>query len=208
MKNGFIYPIANQIVRGLRIINVVEYVKNLVAWGYGKFHRRDLNEDEIIAAKNIGIDLFQLAKWVLIVLLIIYAVSGTLAALVIYYLIASNLFTYFYYHVWGSQFKIRRDIGSQRRRFLNFILSIAFYIFCYAYLYQFQFADHIVWPESIVDTTNALYLSVANAFTLTYGGFAPQSQVVRMLFVTELINTFFFFTIMVSDALPSLADQD
>ena len=91
---------------------------------------------------------------------------------------------------------------------MNLILAIVFYILCYAYLYQAYFADNIQWPDGQIDTTNAIYLSLANAFTLTYGGFAPKAQSVRVLFMSELINTFIFFTIVVSNSIPSLAKKE
>jgi len=74
---------------------------------------------------------------------------------------------------------------------------------CYAYLYQFQYAQQIGWPENVIDIMNALYLSISTAFTLTYGGFTPLTQTARVLFATELINTFFFFTIIIVNSVPS-----
>lgn len=208
MQNGFVYPIAKRLVVVLKALNAVEYVKDFSAWLYCKAKGHDLSDNELIAAKNLGIDLFLVSKWALVIWFIAFGVTGGVAEVVVFYLIATNLFSYFYYHVWGSAYRARADLDSQRRRFVNFILSIGFYIVCYSYLYQFQFASHIQWPDHVVDWVNALYLSVANAFTLTYGGFQPLSQTARVLFMTELVNTFFFFTIIVANALPALQNRE
>lgn len=208
MKNGFIYPITNMLVMLLRQLNFVEYVKKVFSWVVSKYRRRALSEDETISVKNFAIDCFMIAKWLFVILAIIFGFSAKWIELVIWYLIASNLFTYFYYHVWGSGFALRDDVDSQRRRYVNFLLSLGFYIVCYTYLYQFRYALEIGWPGDVVDTVNAVYLSVANAFTLTYGGFLPLSQTARVLFATELINTFFFFTIIIVNSVPSVRNSE
>jgi len=38
---------------------------------------------------------------------------------------------------------------------------------------------------------------------LTYGGFSPLTQEARVIFMTELMNTFLFFTIIVSNSVPN-----
>ena len=203
INNGFIYPLTRFFVGLLKSINLVEYVKNISARLYSVVQKRKLTQEEIIGAKNFAIDCFMVAKWAFVMIAIAYGFNYLWIEFIVWYLIISNLFTYFYYHVWGSVFVSRDDIDSQRRRYVNFILSLCFYMICYAYLYQYRYPTEIQWPDNIVDTTNALYLSIANAFTLTYGGFNPLSQTARVLFASELINTFFFFTIIVSNSVPS-----
>lgn len=208
MQNGFIYPLTCWLVSALKAVNAVEYLKQVFAWTYRRYKRRGLTEEEIIAAKNVAIDSFMALKWLIVAGAICFGCQSFMMLFVVWYLIASNLFTYFYYHVWGSGFALRVDLDSQRRRYVNFVLSLAFYIVCYAYLFQFQYSVEIQWPDRLVDTTNAIYLSIANAFTLTYGGFAPKSQTARILFASELINTFFFFTIIISNSIPSHHGKD
>lgn len=208
MKNGFIYPVINKFISLLWYLNFVEYVKMSFAWSYAKILRRTLTDDEIISIKNIAIDTFMILKWTAIILIIASGCTSDWVKLIVWYLIVSNLFTYFYYHVWGSGFALRGDIHSQRRRFVNFLLSMGFYLACYAYLYQFHYAADIGWPDNLIDTTNAIYLSIANAFTLTYGGFSPLNQTARIIFASELINTFFFFVIIIVNSVPSNRDQE
>lgn len=203
MKNGFIYPLTDKLISLLCSLNLVEHVKTLAFWLVSKISKRPLSEDEEISARGIAIDCFIIAKWLFVGWAIASGATQQWVAVVVWYLIASNLFTYFYYHVWKSGFAQRNDIGSQRRRYVSFLLSIGFYLACYAYLYQYQYTQHISWPGGVVDTTNAFYLSIANAFTLTYGGFSPLSQTARVVFASELINTFFFFTIIVVNSVPT-----
>lgn len=208
MRNEFIVTSFNLIVQALCSINVVEYVKSFTAWVYALVLNRELCSEEIRAAKGIGIDIFQVIKFSVIIAFIACGVQASLAKYITYYLIASNAFTYFYYHAWGSPYKRYNDLNSQRRRFVNFLLAILFYILCYAHLYQHHFANFIIWPNNQADAFNAVYLSVANAFTLTYGGFAPNTQGVRILFMTELINTFIFFSIILSNSIPSINNEN
>lgn len=203
MKKGFIYPITLFLVWVLYRLNLVEHVKELCAWMFSRIKRRSLSDDERKAAKNFAIDLFLIVKWLVVVLAFSCEWTGLWAELLVWYLIAANLFTYFYHHVWGNGFALSDDLDSQRRRYVNFLLSLAFYVVCYAYLYEFHYASEIGWPDNLIDTTNAIYLSIANAFTLTYGGFSPLSQTARVLFASELINTFFFFTIIIVNSIPS-----
>ena len=66
----------------------------------------------------------------------------------------------------------------------------------------------ISWPDSLVDSTNAIFLSVANTFTLTYGGFKPLTQDIRNVFMSELINTFLFFTVIITNSIPNHAGKE
>lgn len=208
MRHGFIYPTTRGLVQLLHALNLVEYVKTLFAWAFSKIKRQKLSIDEVKASKNLAIDCFLVTKWLVVVAAIWCGWTNLWVELFVWYLIATNLFTYFFHHVWGNGFALSDDLDSQRRRYVNFLLSLVFYIVCYAYLYQFQYASEIGWPDNLVDTTNAIYLSIANAFTLTYGGFQPLSQTARVLFASELINTFFFFTIIIVNSIPSGRSQE
>lgn len=204
MRNEFIVTLFDFLVGALYRVNAVEYVKLFSVWVHTKILGRKLSAEDERAASGIGIDVFQIIKFSVIIVFLTCGVQASWAEYITYYLISSNVFTYFYYHIWGSKHAQHDDLDSQRRRFLNFLLAITFYILCYAHLYQHHYTHYIIWPDELVDTTNAIYLSVANAFTLTYGGFAPKEQIARVLFMTELINTFLFFTIIVSNSIPSI----
>lgn len=201
--NGFIFPFFNALINVLYYTNLVELFKF-----FGKICARlsseqPISKERIIQFSNIAIDIFQLFKWGILIFFWMASYDTITAKLIIAYLIYSNLFVYFYYHVWGSKYNQRSDRETLNRKFLNYLLAIAFYLCCYAYLYQFHYSQIIKWPENEIDFLNAIYLSVANAFTLTYPGFEPLTQQARTLFMTELINTFLFFTIIMANSVPN-----
>ena len=199
--NGFIYNYFDKFIQLLLYTNIVMFFKHITV-KIAKSKGLNTKQDFIHYA-NIGIDIYQIFKWGILVLFWSLGTTNNFSKYIIYYLIYSNLFIYFYYHVWGSKYNQRTDRATLNRKLLNYLLAISFYLACYAYLYQFHFFEMIKWPDNLIDTTNAIYLSVANAFTLTYGGFAPLTQEARVIFMTELMNTFLFFTIIVSNSVPN-----
>lgn len=211
MNNGFIYPLFDAMVKFLYYCNLVELFK-FIAKLYTKisYERKDkdIPVQSIISSSNIAIDIYQIFKWGMLFILWACSVNSIAAKLLIYYLLFSNLFTYFYYHVWGSKYSQRIDKDTLNRKFLNSLLAISYYLFCYAYLYQIHYSQMILWPDNVVDFKNSIYLSVSNAFTLTYGGFEPITQTIRMVFMSELINTFLFFTVIITNSIPNHAGKD
>ena len=208
MKNGFIYPAFDSLVRLCYYCNLVEFFKFLAKLCKGLCKKAPLTDSDKIQCCNIAIDIYQLFKWGVLFIFWKLNIDSQAALLFTYYLLFSNLFTYFYYHVWGSKFNQRTNREALNRKFLNALLAISYYLACYAYMYQVHFFCEITWPDNLIDSTNAIYLSVANAFTLTYGGFAPLTQEIRVVFLTQLINTFLFFTIIISNSIPNHAGKD
>ena len=206
--NGFLYPSFDIIIRFLYYTNIVELFKFVAKLIARCIYQDKITNEKLITYANIGIDIYQIFKWSILIIFWMFNYNTEISKIIIFYLIYSNLFVYFYYHVWGSKFKQRQDRATLNRKFLNYLLAIAFYLTCYAYLYQIHFQDMITWPDNIIDSTNAIYLSIANAFTLTYGGFTPLTQDVRVLFMSELINTFLFFTIIVSNSIPNHTKEE
>ncbi|EGQ7995878.1 hypothetical protein D8T26_00390 [Vibrio vulnificus] len=208
MKNGFIYPLFDAVVRFCYYCNLVELFKFLAKLSLGILKKGDVSVADTIKACNVAIDIYQIFKWFILLSLWYLGIDSKAALLVTYYLLASNLFTYFYYHVWGSRYTQRIDRETLNRKFLNAMLAISYYLACYAYLYHVHFSNEIKWPGDLVDSTNAIYLSIANAFTLTYGGFSPETQEIRVVFMSQLINTFLFFTIIISNSIPNHAEKE
>ena len=211
MNNGFIYPLFDSLVRFMCYCNLVEFFKFLAKLSTGVLHKRnggEVSTVELIRSCNIAIDVYQVFKFGVLLLLWFCEINSLLSKLIIYYLLISNLFTYFYYHVWGSKYNQRLDRDTLNRKFMNYLLAISFYLLCYAYLYEIHYSHMISWPESVVDTTNSIFLSVANAFTLTYGGFSPLTQEIRVVFMSELINTFLFFTVIITNSIPNHAGKE
>ena len=198
--------------RLLKYCNLVELFKFVSRSITGALHPDKIGTtdgDRLLTQNaNIAIDVFQVFKWSVLLFVWYFACSGTLSFVLIAYLIASNLYTYFYYQVWGSTYTQLSNKETDNRRFINSLLAIAFYITAYAYLFQHHYAEMIAWPEPGVNAFDALYLSVTNAFTLTYEGFVPLSQRARLAYMTELINTFLFFVIILTNAIPNHIKKD
>jgi len=162
---------------------------------------------------TLAIDIFILSKWVLLIYLWVNNINNEISKYLIFYLIYSNLFTYFYYHSWGSRYDQRNDVEALKRNFINYLLAITYYLACYAYLYQVHYVDMLkintdLFDVNTMDYINAIYLSVSTAFTLTYSGIQPLTQEIRIVFLTQLINTFLFFTIIITNSVPSIYKQE
>jgi len=206
INNGFIYPLVDSIVTLLHYCNLVELFKYIsrIATNF-ECHRcgRNATKEELISAANIAIDIYQLFKFGLLLFFWLCEYSNITSKVIIYYLLANNLFTYFYYHVWGGRYKQRIDRDTLNRKFMNFLLAVSYYLLCYAYMYQFHYSAMLSWPDNVIDFANSLYLSVSTAFTLTYDGFQPLTKEVRLVFMSEIINTFMFLTIIMSNSIPN-----
>ena len=206
IRNGFLYPFFDSLIKALCFCNIVELFKYIARFSVRVEHQRsgnDITKEDIISASNVAIDVYQFLKFGILFVFWICEYSFLTTEVIVYYLLMSNLFTYFYYHVWGSKYGQRNDRDALNRKFMNSILAITFYLLCYAYLYQYYYHEMISWPDGVIDFYNAIYLSISTAFTLTYGGFQPITQEIRMIFMSELINTFLFLTIILTNSIPN-----
>jgi hypothetical protein len=212
--NGFIYPLFNSFINFLYYTNLVVLFK-FISIFYAKISLKkdeEISDDMIKSYSTIAIDIYQIFKWGMLIFFWLSENNSLTSRLIIYYLIYSNLFVYFYYHTWGSKYTQRNDKEALKKNFLNYLMAIVFYLLCYAYLYKFHYNGMILINKelldvSVLDSINAIYLSISTAFTLTFGGFQPLTQEVRIVFLSELINTFLFFTIIVSNSIPSNFSQ-
>ena len=206
MKNGFLIIGFSWIIEKLVWLNADEVLKKVGVYFPPSVAKAD--EATLKIRRNSIIDCFILSKWLFMLLAFLNGWSNDLVFWLTWYLLATNVFGYFYHHAWGSPQKRQYDTLSQRRRFVNFLLAIGFYIMCYAHLYMNFYACEIGWPEEEANKTDAIYLSVANAFTLTYGDFKALTQTARVVFMSELITTFIMLTIVLSNSIPNQAEDD
>ncbi|WP_139735312.1 hypothetical protein [Aeromonas veronii] len=202
INNGFIHPLIDRVIILLKYCNLVELFKyisksQLIYW------KKNPTQEEIISACNIAIDVYQVAKYATLIVLWACGISNYISKFIIYYLLFSNVFTYFYYHTWGSGFARRTDRASENRRFLNLIFAFTFYLLCYAYLYQIHYQNMINWPSNVIDIWNAIYLSVSNAFTLSSEGYTPKDQAIRVVFMFQHLIAFLFLAIIFSSSIPT-----
>lgn len=214
MNDGFIYPAVNKIVTISRFFNFVEsfkfIAKQICLYKYGDH----APPEKIKKYCNFAIDIYQLLKWLIVIYLwtccsekIVIGLGETYLSIntsyFAWYLISSNAFTYFYYHVWGSPYVQLLTRTTMNRRFMNTILAIGYYIFAYAYLYEIHYASHFSWPDNKISYMNAFYLSVSNALTFSHDGFESHDNMGRFILISQAINTFIFLTIIISNSVPN-----
>ena len=185
----------------LWMLSFVEHFKALVMWLAKSCTSSSTNA--LMSSRSLAIDLYECLKWSF--LLIVFAAHIFLDWVVgmVFYLLISNLFSHFYYHVWFQRPEAKISHNSVKRRLTSFLLAFTFMIFGYAYLYLGWYPNEIRWPSDDPNITNALYLSFANTFTLTYGDFGPQNDGSRFLFISQVIYTFFFLVLIVVRSLPN-----
>ncbi len=152
MKNGLIYILIDWLLEKLKYINLVELFKFIVKKMY--------NKDTLLASRA-GVDIFIFSKWATIIILWAFHVNSSLVNILIWYLICTNIYTYFYYHTWTKELeKGFFDHAKIKRRFLNLMLAISFNIACFAYLFAIPFSTNYQWTGQVSSTKDALHLEV------------------------------------------------
>jgi len=184
----------------LKRLNLVEYFKSeFQYWGIHAYGYPKSNESYRKLA-NLGIDTFITFKWLIVTILWLWEQETAFAEALVWYLIISNIYTYFYYHAWdvssGSLTKER-----SQRRFVNVLLSMAFSIFCYGYLYAVPY--HCDFNLGIHNGFwDMIYFSTANSFTVTYGDVELLNTTARMVSSSQLAVTF-IFVLIVASSIPT-----
>ncbi len=196
MKNGLLYPIIDFIIKLLKRFNLVEIYKCVLATSLPQYNKLSVN--------RFAIDSFIILKWIFLIFIIIYEHQSYLITLLIWYLLLSNIYTYFYYHIWHDD-----SVNDQhntperiRRRFINLITSIGFSNVCFAYLYRFPYLKDFEWSEKIPLTTKSLWFSFANSLTANYEMVKPITKNGMELTITQLIISFIFLTMILGNSIP------
>lgn len=155
---------------------------------------------------NIAKAIYILIKWFTIVIFTFYSCIGKSYSIIVWYLIVSNLFTYFYHHIWtieateSKQFNIDR----QKKRFVYLIQAFSFNIFAFAYLYFAHYANHYNWTTSNKTFLNSIWFSISNSLAANYDLVKPNTNDEKGYTITmiQLVITFIFVTIIFSRSIP------
>lgn len=198
MQNGFIHFFFDSLIKTLKFINLVEYFKKAAQFFY-LLQNPERNQDSnyLRMAASIGIDVFIVFRWVLVGIFWMLELSHSIITLIVWYLLTSNLFTYFYYHAWNLPTNTPETIERSQRRFLAVLLSMAYSIFCYTYFYDVTYSSHFTWG-SHSSPIDKLYFSTANALTVTYGDVSLLDTTARIICSSQLSITFIFVLILAS----------
>jgi hypothetical protein len=197
---GFIYKIFDKIMKIVFCLNLVEFFK-FVAEKLTKIKKSD---DKYISVKNTAIDIFILSKWLFVFLIWVFNVNNILITFIVVYLIFTNLFTYFYYHVWdsGSLDLDNFTIDRIRNRFKNLLQAFSFSIFSFAFLFQIPFSHHFNWPNNISSFSKSILFSTANSLTAGFEGITPIDTVGNLLTILEIVISFIFVAIILTKSIP------
>lgn len=200
MKNGIIYSALKVVLDGLNYLSLVELFKYISVRAFAKVNVPQSK----ITASRIAVDIFIILKWFFVLLAFLNGWSSTFLTIFVWYLIYSNLYTYFYYHLWSREAMNTEnfDIERVRRRFITLMLSIGFSNFCFAYLFRFPYLSDFEWSDKIPLNTKALWFSFANSLTANYEFVTPITQNGASITITQLILSFVFITLILGKSIP------
>lgn len=191
MKNGLIYTGFKFLFKKLKYINLVELFKFVAI----KFNPRQKLE-----YSRLGTDFFIIFKWILLILFWLTGLSNSFITFLVWYLILTNIYTYFYYHIWidDALDTSNHDNDRLRRRFLNLLLALAFSDFSFAYLFRFPYKLNFIDQGS----GNFLWYSISNSLAANYSVVQPSSTCGNSVSMIQLIFTFIFVAIIISRSIP------
>lgn len=197
MEKGIIYCIVDWIIQKMNYLNLVELLKLF-------FFRLVKGKEKKRTISRLIVDVFIILKWILISLLWIFSIKSTYINYIVWYLIFTNVFTYFYHHTWSDKIsKQNFDIDRIKRRYLNLILSISFNIFSFAYFYAVPFFGNFKWNNSITLFKQSLLFSLSKSLSINYDFVLTTSKTGFDITNIETIISFVFLTIILSSSIPT-----
>jgi hypothetical protein len=198
MGNGIIYPITNWCIKILYYINLVEWVKKI----FVKILKVWFNE---ISISRVAVDIFIIGKWIFLLILMKYHYESDFLTIIVWYLMWSNIYTYFYYHIWKDD-SFNSTFNSPiriRRRFITLLSSIGFSNLTFAYLYRLPYYSSFQWKQDIPKNIQSIWYSCANSLTANYEYVKPLDKTGTDLTIIQLAISFVFLTMILGNSIPS-----
>lgn len=187
---GIIYPIFDISVRFLKQFTLVELVKNV-------FLRNKRFTQKQRYLLNYVIDCYIVFKWMLIISFWILNFSGILINILVFYLLLTNLSTYFFYHIWDERNydNSKRDSTIIKKRMVSLILSYLYSVLLFAYMYGVLFSFHFHQP---VESNFLLYIlfSFTNSIFNSNDLLIPSNLVGYFLMGLQQFITLIYMTII------------
>ena len=194
MKKGIIYSVIDWFIETLMYLNLVEYFKLVLIRFYSK--------DKILASR-FAVDLFIILKWLLIALLWEFNINNSIATWIVWYVIITNIYTYFYYHTWTKDLaKPFYNLDRIKRRFLNLILSIGYNIVSFAYLFAQPYFEHFEWNKGYSTLQDSILFSISNSLSISSIGVESLDQFGYHVSIIETLISFIFLTIILGSSIP------
>ena len=206
MKNGVIYPAVEWIIERLKFLSLVELFKTASR----KIARVKGARKAEVAFSRIAVDIFILAKYMFVISLVLGGVEGRLWTIAVWYLLGTNIYTYFYYHLWQKEaiVNFRSSVDRVKRRFMNLMLAIGYSVLCFAYLYCFPYSSHFKWEAGAPRFGDSLLFSIRNSLVAGYDNVQPISGIAHCLSTVQLLMMFFFLTVIISNSIPQTNQDD
>jgi hypothetical protein len=200
MQNGFIYPILNWIIHNMKYLTIVELFK----WFSILIVRKFKSELRTSQASRIAVDVFILLKWIFIIFVSKCHLKEPWVVFATWYLILTNLYSYFYYHIWEKESLNAENflIDRIRRRFLNLMLAIGFSNLCFAYLYGVASVHEFIWTDRHPSFLEAIWYSISNSLASNYDGLQPLTETAEYISKIQLMITFVFLSIILGKSIP------
>jgi len=199
-RYGFIYKAVNFLLHFLNNLNLVELFKFVAK----KLNKSTTDKEKVKAYARIGIDIFISLKWIFLLLLWKCSWHSPILSVIIWYLIITNLYSYFYNHIWTDEALDTSKFTNDRirSRFLNLLLAVFYSTFCFAYLYQVVYPSEFTWGDSGANTLYAIQFSFSNSVAANYGQVSPTTDSGNIVATIQLVITFIFVAIILSRSIP------
>lgn len=200
MKNGFIYIVTKFILDNLRYLTLVELFKYV-----GRLLNPNKNNiDSKLAFSRTSVDIFIFLKWFLILVLTKFNVNSNFWTVVTWYLLITNVYSYFYYHIWTDEALNTESFSMDRtrRRFVTLMLAVGFSDLCFSYLYKVPYKCDFEWSDNLATFTKSTWFSISNSLAANYDAVKPITDFGYNVSMTQLIVTFIFLTIILSKSVP------
>lgn len=197
MTNGFIYEIVNVLVLSLNYLNLVELFKFIAK----KLTPIGSDITKAISNCNIAIDIFIVLKWIFIIYIWSYQINNSLTTLLVFYLIWSNVHTYFYYHFWKKDGKNMYE--RVRRRFISLFQAVSFMVTTFGYLYSLPFYGEFLWPTDIANKSmQGLIYSLSQTLFVDITPVKPSTLNGQVLATIQTTLSFIFIAILLAKSIP------
>ncbi len=196
---GYIYPILNWCLNLLSYLSLVEGFKYI-----GKVLAKQSDTQQIKNYERFSVDTFIILKWVFIGFLLAFKINKASSIIAVWYLLATNLYTYFYYHTWSAEILSDSYFDADRikRRFTTLSLAISYTIFGFSYLYCIPYAHHFSWSNNAPTYEQSFWFSISNSLTASYDQVKPITSFGNSVSMIQLLMMFIFLTIIIGGTIP------
>ncbi|PKR82404.1 hypothetical protein [Heyndrickxia camelliae] len=204
--NGIIYPIVIGVMNILFYLNIVEWIKKLSNTITKKVYSgrsHDIILIKIRQNRNFAIDFFIILKFIFVLMIFFLDYKNAWVFWIVIYLLCSNLYTYFYYHLWEETALLEehQTVHRVRRRFISLFISFIFMMVCYNYIYLYLSPEHFNISSSN-HHQKIIMFSLAKSFVIDNDLAKSQDLTGLWVEISQLINVFTFITILLAKSMP------